>query len=130
MRIVISEPASGKSYQVELPKDKEALIVGKRMGEELDGNLVGAAGYMLELTGGSDTSGFPMKVEVHGSSKKSILMTKGVGFNTKRKGERRRKHIRGNTYSSEIMQVNVKVKQAGPTPLDQLFPKVEKTESK
>jgi small subunit ribosomal protein S6e len=129
MRVVVSEQ-SGKSYQLELPKDKEANIVGKKVGEELDGNLVGAAGYTLELTGGSDGSGFPMREEVHGSAKKSVLMSDGVGFKADRSGARRRKYVRGNTFSAEIVQVNTKVKKAGPTPLEQLFPKSEKTEKK
>ncbi|MEW6749212.1 MAG: 30S ribosomal protein S6e [Candidatus Micrarchaeota archaeon] len=129
MRIVISE-SSGKSYQAELPKDKESAIVGKRVGDEIEGNLVGAAGYTLVLTGGSDESGFPMREEVHGSAKKAILTSDGIGFNAKKSGERRRRHVRGNTYSSEIVQVNMKVKSAGPTALEQLFPKAEKKESK
>jgi small subunit ribosomal protein S6e len=129
MRIVISE-SSGKSYQVELPKDKEAIIAGKKLGDELDGNVVGAAGYTLELTGGSDGSGFPMRVEVHGSARKQILTSDGVGFNATESGERRRKYVRGNTYSAEIVQVNAKVKTPGPSPLEQLFPKAEKKETK
>ena len=129
MRIVISE-SSGKSYQAELPKDKEASVLGKRIGDELDGNLVGAAGYTLLLTGGSDGSGFPMRVEVHGSARKQVLLSDGVGFKAENPGERRRKYVRGNTFSAEIVQVNLKVKAAGPTPLEQLFPKAEKKETK
>ena len=125
MRIVISEATSGKSYQLELEKEKEVNIVGKKIGDELDGNLVGAAGYVLELTGGSDGSGFPMRTEVHGASKKQILTSSGVGFRAKRKGERRRRYVRGNLFSADIIQINSKVKKAGATPLDQLFPKTE-----
>ncbi|MBI5228399.1 30S ribosomal protein S6e [Candidatus Micrarchaeota archaeon] len=124
MRIVISE-ATGKSYQAEIPKDKEAMIAGKKIGEKIEGNLVGAAGYMLQLTGGSDGSGFPMREEVAGSARKSILTSDGVGMKAERKGERKRKNLRGNTYSSEIMQVNAKVVAGGATPLEQLFPKKE-----
>jgi small subunit ribosomal protein S6e len=126
MRIVISDTASGKSYQVELSKEQEANVVGKKIGDELDGNLLGAPGYVLELRGGSDGSGFPMRREVYGAAKKNILTTKGVGFHAKRKGERKRRYVRGNTYSAEIVQVNMKVKKAGPSPLDQLFKKEEK----
>jgi small subunit ribosomal protein S6e len=129
MRIVISE-ASGKSYQAELPKDKESAVVGKKVGDELDGNLVGAAGYVLKLTGGSDGSGFPMRQEVHGAAKKSVLTSDGVGFKATRSGERRRKYVRGNTYSAEIVQVNAMVRSAGASPLEQLFPKQEKKEKK
>ncbi|NYZ74521.1 30S ribosomal protein S6e [Candidatus Micrarchaeota archaeon] len=129
MRIVISE-SSGKSYQIELAKDKESSLAGKKIGDELDGNLVGAAGYTLELTGGSDNSGFPMRVEVHGAAKKLVLTSDGVGFKAKDKGARRRRYMRGNTYSSEIVQVNTKVKTPGAVPLEQLFPKAEKKETK
>ncbi len=129
MRIVISEP-TGKSYQTELQKDKEALIAGKRIGDELDGNLVGAAGYTLVLTGGSDGSGFPMREDLSGPNRKSILTSKGVGFKPLFEGERRRKFLRGNVFSSEIAQVNAKVKTAGATPLETLFPKKETKEKK
>jgi ribosomal protein S6E (S10) len=57
-------------------------------------------------------------------------MSDGIGFHASDKGERRRKYVRGNIYSSEIAQVNAKVKQAGASPLDQLFPKQEKKEKK
>ena len=128
MRIVISE-SSGKSYQAELAKDKESALIGKKIGESLDGNLVGAAGYTLQLTGGSDGSGFPMRGDVGGSARKQLLGSKGVGFDIEA-GERRRKPVRGNTFSSEIVQVNAKVTQAGSTPLEQLFPKKEAKEKK
>jgi len=125
MRIVISDPKSGKSFQSEVSKEQEAQIVGKRIGEKLDGGIVGAAGYQLELTGGSDGSGFPMRSDIPGQRKISALITEGVGFHTKRSGERRRKMVRGNTYSSDIMQVNAKVATPGATPLDQIFVKAE-----
>jgi len=128
MRIVISETTSGKSYQTEIDKDKEPNIVGKKIGDELDGNLVGAAGYTLQLTGGSDDSGFPMRSDVYGAVKKSILTTDGIGFHAKNSGERKRVYVRGDTYSSEIVQVNAKVLKAGASPLAELFGKKEEKE--
>lgn len=125
MRIVISDPTSGKSFQTEIEKDKEVNIVGKKINEELDGNLVGAAGYTLKLTGGSDGSGFPMRADVSGAVKKQILSSVGVGFKAKEKGERKRVVVRGNTYSSEITQVNTQVIKAGTAKLEELFGKTE-----
>jgi len=125
MRIVVSDKSSGKSYQAELPAEKEAGLIGKRIGEEIEGNLVGAAGYTLEITGGSDSSGFPMRKDVQGTAKKKLLDSDTVAFKTKRKGERRRKMVRGNALSSDIVQVNMVVTKAGSAPLDQLFPKKE-----
>ncbi|HLD59593.1 MAG TPA: S6e family ribosomal protein [Candidatus Bilamarchaeaceae archaeon] len=142
MRVVISDPKTGKSYQKEIPAEQDVSLVGKKIGEKIDGGLFGAAGYTLEFTGGSDKSGFPMRRDVVGARKGKILLTKGVGFKTKGskkkkkgegkkilkipKGQRRRKMVHGNTFSAEIMQVNCKVTTWGASPLDQLFPKTEK----
>ena len=130
MKIVISDSKTGKSYQAEIAKDNEAQIVGKKMGDSIDGSLVGAPGYTLELTGGSDASGFPMRKDVIGVRKSKLLLTDGVGFNAEQEGERRRKLVRGNTYSSDIAQVNAKVTKAGPTPLEELLGKKEEKEEK
>lgn len=130
MQMVISDPKTGKSYKVDVPKEKEAEIVGKKIGDAIDGGFVGAGGYKLELTGGSDASGFPMRVDIAGVRKGKFLVTKGVGFKTKRKGVRRRKTLRGNIYSNDSAQVNSKVLEYGPTALDEVFKKEEKAEEK
>ena len=106
MKIVISDPKSGKSFQSELPKEREAQLVGKKIGDTIEGDLVGAAGYKLELTGGSDSSGFPMKRGISGARRVFSLTTDGTGFHANKKGERKRKMIKGYTYSSETMQIN------------------------
>ncbi|MFW9769207.1 MAG: S6e family ribosomal protein [Candidatus Thorarchaeota archaeon] len=43
-----------------------------------------------------------MRVDVAGAVKKTILSTDGPGFHAKRKGERKRIYVRGNTYSAEM----------------------------
>ena len=114
-KIVISEPKSKKAWQIE----KEApLLVGKKIGENFDGSLIGLSGFTLQLTGGSDKDGFPMRPDLPGSQRKKALLTKGIGFRGRKKikkkvfkvkGMRKRKYIRGNIISDEIMQVNCKV---------------------
>jgi small subunit ribosomal protein S6e len=128
MRIIISDPKNGKSFQSEVPKEQESNLLGKKIGDELDGGLVGAAGYMLLVTGGSDKSGFPLRKDIPGDRKMSALITQGVGFHTKRKGMRKRKMVRGNTLSQDTVQVNTKVQTAGATPLEDIFKKEEKKE--
>ncbi len=130
MQLIISDPKTGKSHKADIPKEKEMEIIGKKLGESIDGGFIGAGGYKLELTGGSDASGFPMRIDIAGVKKSKFLVTKGVGFRTKRKGERRRKTMRGNTYTADMAQVNSKVLEYGPTPLDQIFKKEEKAEEK
>ena len=130
MRLVISDPKTGKSYQTDLTKEFEANVVGKKIGEELEGNLIGAAGYKLQLTGGSDQSGFPMRRDVTGQRKIRALLSGGVGFNPQNNGERKRKLIRGNTFSAEIAQINAKVLGGEGQPFEQLFPKKEEKKAK
>ncbi len=116
---------SGKTYKVELPKEKEVLFIGKRIGDEIDGGEIGLAGYTLLITGGSDKSGFPMRKGVHGTAKEKLLLSGGVGYNPKRKGEKRRKTVRGEVVSDEIVQLNLKVVKEGPTKLEELLGKKE-----
>ncbi len=122
---MLSDTKTGKSWQLELPKEKIGLLSGKKIGEQLDGDIFGAPGYIFELSGGSDESGFPMRKDISGARRETILLTKGVGFRETRKGIRKRKTMRGNTYSSEIAQVNAKVVQQGSVPLEELFGKKE-----
>ena len=128
MRIVISDPKSGKSFQAEIAKEQEAAVVGRKIGDTIDGGLVGAAGYSIQLTGGSDGSGFPMRHDIPGNRKMAALVTEGIGFHTKRNGERRRKMLRGNGFNPDIMQINAKVVSSGSAPLEELFKKEAKKE--
>ena len=128
MHIVISDPKTGKSYQAEIPKDREYEVVGKKIGEELEGEIIGANGYVFELKGGSDGSGFPMRSDINGQGKKEVLLTEGVGFHTKRNGERKRRYVQANTYTQEIVQINVKVLKYGQTNLEELLGKKDSEE--
>lgn len=125
MKLVISDPKTGKSYQTELDKGRNALLVSKKIGETVDGGSFGAAGYVFEVTGGSDSSGFPMRRDIPGTRKLAAVLTDGVGFNADAKGQRRKKMVRGNSIADDTAQVNLKVVTPGATPLEQLFPKKE-----
>jgi len=92
--------------------DAEKLF-GKKIGEKFRGEIIGLNGYELEITGGSDKSGFPMRKDIEGQTRKKVVITKGLGFNTQIKGQRKRRSIRGNTISAEISQINCKVIKAG-----------------
>ncbi len=126
MQIVISDPKNGKAYKVE-GKDAEtsALLIGKRIGEVVDADIIGLGGYELEITGGSDKDGMPMRKDVSGSARKRILITSPPGYRPKEKGTRRRKSVRGNEISTEISQINVKIKEYGKKPIAELLGKGE-----
>jgi len=134
-KIVISEPKSKKAWQIE--KDAPSLI-GKKIGEKIDGSSIGLSGFTLQITGGSDKDGFPMRPDLDGVVRKKALLTKGVGFRGTKKirkvkykvdGMRKRKYIRGNTISDSIVQVNFKVLEGeGDIPLILGIPPKEKKE--
>jgi small subunit ribosomal protein S6e len=71
----------------------------------------------LQIAGGSDKDGFPMRLDVHGGVRKVILITSGTGFKTTVKGKRRRKTVRGNIVTDDITQLNLRImKTAGNHP--------------
>ncbi len=128
MKIVYSDPKIGKTAQREVAKDMEARLIGRKMGEEVDGTLAGLEGYRLKITGLSDKSGTPSRHEVEGARKVHVLLHSGTGIGKVEKGERRRKLIRGNTISADTEQVNTVITAYGAKNADELFPKKEKVQ--
>jgi len=105
-KICIGDPKTKKTYQVE----KEAVsLIGVKIGQKFDGGMIGLDGFTLQVTGGSDKEGFPMRKEVDGPLRKKLLLTGNPGFNPRFGGERKRKYIRGNQISDDIAQVNCKI---------------------
>lgn len=103
--MIISDK-NGKSASKEL-KDKEAQpLVGLRVGEIIDSSVVGIPSGKIQLRGGSDKSGTPIRSDVHGGVKKYVLLSKGAGMRDDRKGIRKRKLVRGNMITEEIYQIN------------------------
>ena len=121
-KIVVSEPETRKSYQLEVDQAKAIGLIGKKIGEEFNGDLIGLPGYVLKITGGTDKDGFPMHPSIPGSVKKKVLLSGEPCFHPRKKGERRRKTVRGNTISANIVQINVKVSKKGEKPLEELVP--------
>lgn len=97
----------GKSITKELKDSDANKLLGLQIGNETDASVVGLQGT-LKLTGGSDKSGVPMRNDIHGSARKYILLSKGVGLQAAEIGQRVRKLMRGNTISEEIYQINCK----------------------
>lgn len=129
-KIVISEPETKKSFQLEVDQGKTIGLVGKRIGDEFSGDIIGLGGYTLKITGGTDRDGFPMHPLVRGPGRKRVLLTSPPCFHPKMKGERRRKTVRGNTISEDIAQINVKIIKKGEKPLEELIPTKKKKEKK
>ncbi len=112
---------TGKTFKSGLTGPDAEKLIGKKIGEKFNGTLIGASGYELEITGGSDKSGFPMLPGIMGSGRKKPILSGGKGFGPKRKGERRRKTVTGNTISDSTSQINCKVIKKGKEDLSKVF---------
>jgi small subunit ribosomal protein S6e len=125
-KAVINDVKTGKSYQVPVTGHHANSLIGKKIGDVVDGIFVGLPGYKLSITGGSDKDGFPMRKDLPGVKRRRILITKGIGLQTTEQGLRLRKSIRGNTISPEVSQLNLKITQFGSKPVDELIKVEEK----
>ena len=105
-KLTVSD-VKGKSITKELKDSDANTLLGLQLGNETNASIVGLQGK-LKLTGGSDKSGVPMRKDIHGSARKYVLLSKGIGLQTAEIGQRARKLMRGNTVSEEIYQINCK----------------------
>lgn len=145
-KINISEK-SGKTYRLEseteefFNKELHDKVQGKDLSPDLEG-------YEFEITGASDSAGFPSHEAVQGLGLKKLLLTYGKGMhkrprregkkklsNPTPRGLRLRKTVRGKVLSPDIVQVNLKVLKQGKKSLSEAFPdqnkpKEEKKEEK
>ena len=123
LRVVISDPKTGKSVQREVKKESRKSFHGLKLGSKVRGELMDLTGFEFILTGGSDDSGFPMRKDVQGMSKKQILATRGTGIRENLKnGLKIRKTVAGNTVGPQTAQLNLKIEKMGA---QDIFPKKE-----
>jgi small subunit ribosomal protein S6e len=112
-QVVVADPEDGVTYSVDVDGQDANRFAGKSIGEEVDGDAVGLSGYTLEITGGSDTTGRPMREDVAGPETREILLEGGTGFNPNREGERRRVTVRGAEISDDTRQINAQIAERG-----------------
>jgi len=105
----------GKNYAMSF----ENILEGKKIGDKVPGDFFGLDGYELEITGGSDMAGFPMRKDLPGQGRKKILAVSGIGLHNDEKGIKVRKTVAGNTIHAQTAQINVKVVKEGK---EDIFP--------
>ncbi len=129
-KVVLSDPKTRRAYQKEVDEAASGLV-GKKLGETVKGDFLGLQGYEVQITGGSDKEGFPMRKDLEGVGRKKVLLSSGPGFYPDVKGQRKRRSVRGNTVSNQISQINAKVAVHGSKSIEELLgvkPKEEKKE--
>lgn len=105
---------SGKTFQKELSSQEAESLYGRVLGEELNGEMFGYSGVKLSISGGSDSQGFPMRKDLPGTQRKSILISKSTGFKGKLRGKtfgglRIKRTVAGNAVHEKTHQLNLKV---------------------
>ncbi len=121
-KVIVSDPQAGTSKVVELEEARAAPFIGHKIGETMDGAVVDMPATKIQIVGGSDKDGIPMRPNVHGGIRRKVVLSGGVGFNPKRDGERKRKAVRGNTITDEIVQINAKLVDQPPKPKEAKAP--------
>lgn len=117
-KAVIADPKSGLTHKRDITGHYANALVGKKIGEDVDGLYVGLPGYKLQITGGSDKDGFPMRRDLPGPRRKRLILSGGTGFHPTRPGVRKKKTVRGNAVSPDILQLNMKIVQRGPKSIE------------
>lgn len=128
MPVKINISSKGKTHKLET----EIELAGKKLGEKIKGEEISQelGGYELEITGASDSSGFPYMKEIEGQGKIRILLKKGKGMKDSRKGIRLKKTVRGNILSQATAQLNLKVIKEGSKKFEELVKKEGSQEQK
>jgi small subunit ribosomal protein S6e len=130
----IGDPKSKKTFHLEA--EAEALM-GKIIGDKVSGDEIDPklSGTELEITGTSDKSGFPGYSKIEGTGTRRMLLTRGFGFRKLKlkkknavrkpisKGMRKRRTLRGNAITPDVVQINLKVVKQGSKPIAEIFAK-------
>ena len=117
-KVIVSDPEAGTSKTIEVEETRAAPFIGRKIGEAVDGAVVDLPAHRLQITGGSDRDGVPMRANVHGGVRRNVVLSGGVGFKPQDKGERRRKTVRGNVITDEIVQINTKIIEKPKKPVE------------
>lgn len=121
-KMIVSDPQTRKATVAELEGSRAQGLVGRSIGDVIDGAQLGFSGSKLKITGGCDKDGIPMRADIHGGAKKYVVLSGGVGFRPTRSGERRRKLVRGRMITDETYQINTVVFTGQVKPAEKLAP--------
>ncbi len=117
-KLIVSDPSTGKCVVSDLEGARAQALIGRSLGEVVDGSALGIMGSAV-ISGGCDKNGVPMRADVHGGAKKYIVLSSGPGFRPTKSGERKRKLIRGRTITDETYQINFTLRKVGEAPKKQ-----------
>jgi len=129
MKINMSYPITGLQKTIEIDDDNKLRgFYDKRMSYEVGGEALGDdyQGYIFRISGGNDKQGFCMTQGVLTSGRVRLLMRDGMpGYRQRKRGERKRKSVRGCIVSSDLSVLNLVVVKKGEKEIEGLTDSVK-----
>jgi len=117
MKLNISYPVTGGQKMIEVEDEKKLrAFYDKRISHEVEGENLGDEfkGYVFRISGGNYKQGFPMMQGLLTSSRIQLLFTKGMPcFRPRKRGERKRKSVRGCIVSADLSVVSLVIVKKG-----------------
>jgi len=118
-KAIVNDVKTGKSYNIAVSGHHANSLIGKNIGEVVDGVFLGLPEYKVKITGGSDGNGTPMRSDLPGNKRVKLLLSDSKGFHEKYPGQRRRVAIHGCAISEKIVQINMAVTEYGPKSIEE-----------
>ncbi|XP_780499.1 40S ribosomal protein S6 [Strongylocentrotus purpuratus] len=117
MKLNISFPAVGTQKLIEVDDEhKLRAFYDKRMAHEMTAESLGDEwkGYVVRISGGNDKQGFPMKQGILTNGRVRLLLSKGHScYRPRRRGERKRKSVRGCIVDANLSVLNLVIVKKG-----------------
>ena len=128
MKFNIAFPATGAQKMLDIDDEKKLRAVyDKRIGAEVNGEELGEEfkGYIFRISGGNDKQGFPMKQGVLSQKRVRLMLEKGLScYRPRRRGERKRKSVRGCIVGPDISILNLVIVKKGEGEVEGLSDKM------
>ena len=63
-KVVVNDTKNGKSHNISVSGHHANSLIGKKIGDEVDGIFISLPGYKLKITGGTDKDGIVMRKDL------------------------------------------------------------------
>jgi len=127
MKLNVANPATGCQKLYEFDDERKVRIFyDKKMAQEVEVDALGEEfkGYVVKITGGNDKQGFAMVQGVMLAGRVRLLLDKNSKtYRPRRKGERKRKSVRGCIVGPDMAVLNLVIVKKGEQELPGLTDK-------